>query len=135
MDQKTQLKISACHKKKSGIIEATPKTARKLEQITGMKIQKWRQDNASENKALANRMNDAEWNFKCTFEYTAPGTPQQNSLVEVSFRYLAGLVRAVANMAHLPIDMRYTLSEDLISIAAQLGWLVLVEIDGFVKPL
>ena len=79
-------------------------------------------------------LKDAEWNFTCDFEYTVPGTPQQNSLVEVSFSHLVGFVRTMANAAYIPIEMRYRLSKYLNGMATKLDWLVPVKIDEITKP-
>ena len=54
-------------------------------------------DNAGENKILAKSCDQNEMGIK--FEYTAPGTPQQNGVVEGAFVTLIGRGRAMMNHA------------------------------------
>ena len=129
MDEFTQMKFSYHYKHKDDIMGAAPKLLRKLENVAG-DIKYLRQDNAGENKALEAKMKSSEWKFKTNYEYTAPNTPQQNSLAEVSFRYLSGCGRAIANDAHLPKKYRFVLANDLLDHATKLDWLVPVELNG-----
>src|SRR5512133_3591482 len=61
-------------------------------------------DNAGENKSF-----EEIWKKEglgCKFEYTAPGTPQQNGKVERKFPVLYGKVRSMLNGAKLPTNLR-----------------------------
>ena len=54
-------------------------------------------DNAGENQALEKEADKA--GYGTTFEYTAPGTPQQNGVVERAFLTLLGRGRSMMNPA------------------------------------
>ena len=54
-------------------------------------------DNARENKMLVRSCEQNEMSIK--FEYTAPGTPQQNGVVERAFVPLIGSGRAMMKHA------------------------------------
>ena len=64
-----------------------------MERLADKEIQIWRQDNAGENKVLGENMKGEHWSVKTKFEYTASGTPQQNSYAEMGFTALAGRAR------------------------------------------
>ena len=61
------------------------------------KIKHIRSDNAGENNILNKQCIEEEMGI--LFEYTAPGTPQQNSIVERDFPAMFGKVRAMMNAA------------------------------------
>jgi hypothetical protein len=61
-------------------------------------------DNAGENKATDTAC--AKEGLGIQFEYTAPGTPQQNGRVERKFATLYGRVRSMMNHANLPLTIR-----------------------------
>ena len=61
-------------------------------------------DNAGENKMLAKSCNQNEMGIK--FEYTAPGAPQQNGVVERAFVPLIGRGRAMMNHAGFTVKKR-----------------------------
>ena len=61
-------------------------------------------DNAGENKMLAKSCDHNEMGIK--FEYTAPGTPQQNGVVERAFVTLIGRQRAMMNHAGFTVKKR-----------------------------
>jgi transposase InsO family protein len=61
-------------------------------------------DNAGENKALEKAC--LKEGLGIQFEYTAPGTPQQNGKVERKFATLNARVRAMLNHAGLPSKLR-----------------------------
>ena len=50
--------------------------AQRIEEYIKIKVQRIRMDNAGENKMLVKSCDQNEMGIK--FEYTAPGTPQQN---------------------------------------------------------
>ena len=59
----------------------------------GIEIKKIRLGNSGENKSLQKECN--KQNLCVIFEFTAPGTPQQNSVVERRIPALMGRARAV----------------------------------------
>ena len=62
------------------------------------RIKKIRLDNSAEIRMLLHANSDQQ-NLGITFEFTAPGTPQQNSVVERKFPTLMGRARAMMNHA------------------------------------
>jgi hypothetical protein len=74
-------------------------------------------DDAGENKAFQKLCDDAAENkafqklcekdaLAISFEYTGPGSPQYNGVVERKFATLYGKVRAMLNAANLPQEIR-----------------------------
>ena len=63
--------------------------------------------NAGENKVLERESDKNELGI--IFEYTAPGTPQQNGVVERAFVTVMGRARAMMNHAGLTMDKRQQL--------------------------
>ena len=61
-------------------------------------------DNAGENKVL-----ERESELGILFEYTAPGTPQQNGVVERAFVMVMGRARAMMNHAGFTMAKRQQL--------------------------
>ena len=59
----------------------------------GTEIKKIRLDNSGENKSLQKECN--KQNLGVIFEFTAPGTPQQNSVVERRIPVLMGRSKAM----------------------------------------
>ena len=64
-------------------------------------------DNAGENKALEKESDKNELGI--IFEYTAPGTPQQNGVVERAFVTVMGRARAMMNHAGFTMAKRQQL--------------------------
>ena len=64
-------------------------------------------DNAGENKALEIACIDKELGI--VFEYTAPGTPQQNGVVERAFGTMLGNTKAIMNGAGFDEKTSYIL--------------------------
>lgn len=62
-------------------------------------------DNAGENTAIIEAAKSSGF-YEIKFEFTAPGTPQQNGVVERSFPTLLGRVRAMMNQAGFTRSMR-----------------------------
>ena len=56
-------------------------------------------DHAGENKSLQKALEDEEFNID--FQYTAVGTPQQNSRVERKFATLYSKVCSILNLAKM----------------------------------
>lgn len=68
-------------------------------------VQCIRCDNAGENVSMMNHVKSNGFN-NIKFEFTAPGTPQQNGVVERAFPTLFGRVRAMMNQAGFTKEMR-----------------------------
>ena len=78
-------------------------------------------------------MKSSHWSMKTKFEYTASGTPQQNSYAEVGFTALAGMSRAMMNKGNIPRASCYKLFGEVVKTATKLDGLVMVEINGVKK--
>ena len=72
-------------------------------------------DNAGENKVLERESDKNELGI--IFEYTAPGTPQQNGVVERAFATVMGRARAMMNPAGLTMAKRQHLWWEAAQIA------------------
>jgi hypothetical protein len=68
-------------------------------------VQIIRMDNSGENKRFQARAG-IEGYADLKFDLTAPGSPQQNSLVERAFSTLQGRVRAMMNQAGFAKELR-----------------------------
>ena len=66
---------------------------RSMSKKHNIEIKRIRLDNSGENRCLQKVCNKA--NMGITFEFTAPGTPQQNSVVERRIPTLTGRARAM----------------------------------------
>jgi transposase InsO family protein len=75
-----------------------------LRSKSNMTVKKIRCDNAGENKKLQ-ELCDTE-GLGIIFEYSAPGSPQYNGVVERKFPTLQAKVRAMLNAARLPLSIR-----------------------------
>ena len=75
-------------------------------------------DNTGEHKCLEVKL--LESTFRTNLEYTPPGTPQHNGIVESSFRTLYGRVRAILNGAGIHGSMRSSLWAECANIATDL---------------
>jgi hypothetical protein len=85
VEERTQLKFSDFYPTKNRMIEPTCEQFQKWKQ-RGKQVKCVRlDDNAGENKKLQKRCKSSDWKLRIKFEYTACVTPQQNSLLEVSF--------------------------------------------------
>ena len=62
-------------------------------------------DNSGENKMLVRCCDENEMGIK--FEYTVPGTPQQNRVVERAFVTLIGRGRALMNHPRFTVKKRH----------------------------
>ena len=89
-----------------------------------------RLDNAGENKLLQKRSDSTDWKLGIEYEFTAPATPQQNSLAEVGIATWANRVRAMMHHAHVPMEYCYKLFRDCYETAAILDGLMIVEVNG-----
>ena len=70
---------------------------RSLSQKNNIKIKRIRLDNSGENRSLQKESDKAHTGI--TFEFTAPGTPQQNSVAERRISTLMGRPRDMLNQA------------------------------------
>ena len=91
------MKFSTFLKQKSEVKESFVPFLKELRHTYGIKIEHIRCDNAGENRALEDEC--IEKDLGIIFEYTAPGTPQQNGVVERAFATMLGKTRAIMNGA------------------------------------
>ena len=96
VDAKTDCCISRFVKRKSSLRIVGLQVLRELK-AKGIAVKRIRCDNAGENKQFDRACNHNGWSIQ--FEYTAPGTPQQNGKVERKFATLMGMVRSMNNAA------------------------------------
>ena len=80
-------------KRKSDQIELFPIWIKELKAKYGIDIKYIRLDNSGENRSLQNECD--EQNLAIIFEFSTPGTPQQNSVVERKIPTLMGRSRAM----------------------------------------
>ena len=80
-------------KRKSDQIELFPIWIKELKTRYGIDIKYIRLDNSGENRSLQNECD--KQNLGIIFEFSAPGTPQQNSVVERKIPALMGRSRAM----------------------------------------
>ena len=80
-------------KRKSDQIEVLPVWMKELKAKYGIDIKYVRLDNSGENRSLQKECD--KQNLGIIFEFTAPGTPQQNSVVERKIPTLMGRSRAM----------------------------------------
>ena len=80
VDEATKYKKSLFLKRKNDQVEVIIDWLEELKNQHKIKVQRIRMDNAGENKMLVKSCDQNEMVVK--FEYTAPGTPQQNGVVE-----------------------------------------------------
>ena len=84
-----------------------------------IKIEKFRCNNAlGENKKFAEKLSDLQKNL--ITEYSAPGTPQQNGVVERAFATLYGRVRAMMMYTKMKGEIRRKLWAECANIATHL---------------
>ena len=79
--------------RKSDQIKLIPMWIKGLSKRHGIEIKRIRLDNRGENKSLQKECNNE--NFGVIFVFIAPGTPQQNSVVETRIPMLMGRARAM----------------------------------------
>ena len=80
-------------RRKSDQIDLFPNWIKELKAKYGIDIKYIRLDNSGENKGLKDECE--KQNLGIIFEFTAPGTPQQNSVVEMKITTLMGKSRAM----------------------------------------
>ena len=79
--------------KKSDQIKMIPMWIRGLSRKYGIEIKRIRLDNSGENRSVQKECD--KQNLGVIFEFTAPGTPQQNSVVERKIPTVVGRARAM----------------------------------------
>ena len=84
----------------------------------GIEIKRIRLDNSGENKSLQKECNKE--NLGVIFEFTAPGTPQQNSVAERRIPMLMGRARAMLIQAGIDSKGKGEFWCEVISIATKL---------------
>ena len=83
VDKATDCKFSFFLKKKSEMTEVMVPFLKELRDTYKRTVEIMQCDNAGENKVLEQACTEANLGIK--FKYTAPGTPQQNGIVEQAF--------------------------------------------------
>ena len=104
VNEATKYKKSFFLKKKNDQIEVIIDWLKELKNKYKIKVQRIRMDNAGGNKMLAKSCDQNEMGIE--FEYTAPGTPQQNGVVERAFVTLIGRGRAMMSHAGSTVKKR-----------------------------
>ena len=118
VDEATKYKKSFFLKKKNEQVEPIIDWIKALKARHEIQVKIIRCDNAGENKVLERESNKN--NLAIIFEYTAPGTPQQNGVVERAFVTVIGQSRAMMNHAGFTMAKR----QQLLSEAAQTATLL-----------
>ena len=93
VDEFSDCSHSFFSKRMSDQIEMIPIWIKALKAKYGIDIKYVRSDNSGENKSLQKECD--KQNHGIIFEFTAPGTPQQNSVVERKILTLMGRPRAM----------------------------------------
>ena len=101
VDEATKYKKSFFLKKKNEQVEPIIDWKKALKARHKIQVKIIRCDNAGENKVLERESDKKELGI--IFEYTAPGTPQQNGMVERAFVTVMGRARAM--MSHAGFSM------------------------------
>jgi hypothetical protein len=91
---------------------------------SGHAITNMRPDNAGKNNLLKKRSDSKDWKLGIKFEFTARGTPQQNSIAEVAFLTIADWGRAMMHNANLNKREQYLLYHYAFDTATKLDGLV-----------
>ena len=105
-------------KRKSDQIELLPAWMKELKAKYGIDIKYVRLDNSGENRGLQKKC--SKQNLGIIFEFTAPGSPQQNSVVERKIPTLMGRSRAMMITAGFGQQDKRKFCCEVISIATKL---------------
>ena len=107
VDEATKYKKSFFLKKKNEQVRLIVDWIKALKARHEIQVKNFRCDNAGENKALEKESDKNDlW---ISFEYTAPGTPQQNRVVERAFVTVMEGARAMMNHAGFTMAKRQQL--------------------------
>ena len=104
VDEATEYKKSSFLKKKNEQVEPMIDWIKALKARHRIQVKIIRCDNAGENNVLERESDKNELGI--IFEYTAPGTPQQNGVVERAFVTVMGRARAMMNHAGFTMAKR-----------------------------
>ena len=104
--------------KKSDQIKIIPKWIRGLSKKYNIEIKRIRLDNSGENRSLQRECDKA--NLGIIFEFTAPGTPQQNSVAERRIPTLMGRARTMLIQAGIDSKGKGEFWCEVISTATKL---------------
>ena len=104
--------------RKSDQIKLTPMWIKGLSKKYGIEIKRITLDNSGENKSLQKECNKE--NLGVIFEFTAPGTPQQNSVAERRISMLMGRARAMLIQAGIDSKGKGEFWCEVISTATKL---------------
>ncbi|KAG7357827.1 reverse transcriptase RNA-dependent DNA polymerase [Nitzschia inconspicua] len=127
VDGYSDLSISRFGKQKSDLPKIGVTILLELK-TKGITVKSIRCDNAGENKAFEQQCKLE--GLLVNFEYTAPGTPQQNGVAERKFATLFGKVRAMNTAAGLQGDIRSKLWAEAANCATDLDCLLIKELGG-----
>ena len=104
--------------KKSDQLKIMPMCIKGLQKKYNIEIKRIRLDNSGENRSLQKECDKA--NLGIIFEFTAPGTPQQNSVAEKRIPTLMGRARAMLNQAGIDSKGKGEFWCEVISTATKL---------------
>ena len=104
--------------KKSDQIAMIPKWIKVMSIKYGIEMKRIRLDNSGENRSLQKECD--KQNLGVIFEFTAPGTPQQNSVVERKIPTLMGRARAMLIQAGINAKEKRKFWCEVISTATSL---------------
>ena len=131
VDEATRYKKSFFLKRKNDQIEVIIHWLKELKNKYKIKEERIRMDNAGENKLLARCCDENEMGIK--FEYTAPGTPQQNRVVERAFVTLIGRGRAMMNYAGFTVKKRQEMWYEAAQTAMMLDNVMVKKTENHLK--
>ena len=118
VDEATHMKWSFLLKSKDQTTDVMIPFIKELAAKYFKRVKYIRCDNAGENTSLEKAAQ--EQGLGITFEYSAPGTPQQNGIVERAFATLMGRARAMMNQAGFTKTKRNQLWAEAASTATKL---------------
>ena len=118
VDEATKYKKSFFLKKKNEQVEPIIDWIKALKARHKIQVKMFRCDNAGENKVLERESDKIDLGI--IFEYTAPGTPQHNGVVERAFVTVMGRVRAMMNHAGFTMAKRQQLGCEAAQTATML---------------
>ena len=126
VDEATKYKKSFFMIKKNEQVEPIIDLIKALKARHKIQVKIIRCDSAGENKVLERESDNNE--FGIIFEYTAPGTPQQNGVVERVFVTVMGRARALMNHAGFTMAKRQQLWCEAAQTATMLDNILVQEV-------
>jgi hypothetical protein len=87
---------------------------------------------ASKNQKLAKHAGSSVWAIlqQLDFEFTSCDTPQQNSLAELAFPYIAAMACVMMGGTLIPDDLHVKVALEAIACMTQLDGLVMINVNG-----